>query len=174
MRSFRRLVLGLVLVSLAACEQPIPFEERNESNTYLGCIDPRADDIERKYRNVIIDRLNHSVRSESYFLIPYMVVQAGPAADLDDVSDSSVYKWESESDIVRLKYELHRTTLKLKERSRVPVGSEYIYGHTNFTCKLFNDYETYKTWENSVLEELEAESLKRKLKAEAAEKQKKI
>ena len=126
MRNFRRLVLGLVLVSLAACEQPIPFEERNESNTYLGCINPRADDFEQKYRNVIIDRLNHSVRSEAYFLIPYMLIQAGRAADLDDVSDTSIYKWESESDTVRLRYELHRTTLKLKERSRVPVGSKYI------------------------------------------------
>ena len=147
----RNIITGLLLLSLAGCEQHIPFEERNESNTYLGCIDPRAEGIERKYRNVIIDRLNHSVRSEAYFLIPYMVIQAGRAADLDDVSDTSIYKWESESDTVRLRYELHRTTLKLKERSRVPVCSEYIYGHTNFTCELFNDYETYKTWENSIL-----------------------
>jgi hypothetical protein len=53
-------------------------------------------------------------------------------------------------------------------------GSDYLYRHTNFTCELFNDYETYKTWENSILEELEAEALTKKLQAEAAEKQKKI
>lgn len=170
----RNIVVGLVLLSMAACEQHIPFEERNESNTYLGCIDPRADDIERKYRNVIIDRLNHSIRSEQYFLIPFMVIQAGLVADLDDTSDPSAYKWEKETDALRMKFELHRTTLKLKERRRVPVGSEYVYGHTNYSCELFNNYETYKTWENSILEELEAETLKRKLKAEAAEKQKKI
>ena len=77
MRNFRSLVLGLMLLSLAACEQPIPFEERNESNTYLGCTNPGADDVEKKYRNVIIDRSNHSIRSEWYYLIGSKVYQLG-------------------------------------------------------------------------------------------------
>lgn len=174
MRNFRSLVLGLALVSLAACEQPIPFEEGNESNTYLGCIGLRTDDIERKYRNVIIDRSNHSVRSEQYFLSDFMVAQAGVVGALDDISDPSAYKWERKTDTLRFKFELHRTTLKLQERTRMPVGSKYIYGHKNFSCEAFNNYEAYKTWENSIIEELEAEALKRKLKAEAAEKQKRI
>jgi len=169
-----RLLLLFFVALLAACEQPIPFEERNNSNTYLGCTNPGADDVERKYCNVIIDRFNHSIRSEIYFLIPSRVIQGGHEADLDDVSDTSAYKWGYETDSIRYRYELHRTTLKLKERRRVSVGSKYIYGHTNFSCELFNNYETYKTWENSILEELETERLKRKLRAEAAENQKKI
>jgi hypothetical protein len=107
-------------------------------------------------------------------LIRFKVYQSGHAEILDDISDTSAYKWERETDSTRWRYELHRTTLKLKERTRVLFGSDYLYGHTNFTCELFNDYETYKTWENSILEELEAEALTKKLQAEAAEKQKKI
>lgn len=170
----RLLLLSIIL--LTACDQEILFDEKNNDNNYLSCVNLSDDNIDRRWRNVILDKTNQSIRSQFYFISSndFTVTHYGKISDLNDNYDGSAYQWGEHKGMMSTKFELHKTTLNLEEMLRISLESGDDYEERNFGCEVYDDYQSYSKWENSILEELEIEATRQKTQSKKTEGNKKI
>ena len=110
-------LLLLSLILLSACDRQIPFDEQGNNNSYLSCSNISDGNVATRWRNVILDKTNLSVRSQKYFIYDSSVEQWGAIFDLrDNYDDYQIYaKWEKsileslEIEAIRQKAQSERT-----------------------------------------------------------------
>ena len=170
----RFLLLSIILLS--ACDRQIPFDEQSDNTSYLSCSNIRDGDVATRWRNVILDKSNQSVRSEWYFIVSrdFRAVQNGKIFVLNDNYDGSAYQWGEHKGNISSTFELHKTTLNLKVNERFSYDSGDDYIRYKFRCDVYDDYQTYAKWEKSILESLEIEAIRQKAQSERTEENKQI
>jgi len=152
----RLLLLSIIL--LGACDREIPFDEQGEGNNYLSCSSISDGNPATRWRNVILDKSNQSVRSERYFIASdnFTVMQHGSIFILNDKYDGSAYRWGEYKGKISRTFELHKTTLNLDVVQRIAYDStEDTYDREKFRCTVYDDYQSYSKWENLILETLD-------------------
>ena len=169
----RLLLLSIILLS--ACDRQIPFDAQGSNNSYLGC--SSNNELRYRWRNVILDNTNQSVRSEWYFIASgdFIVMQYGAIFVLNDNYDGSAYEWGEHKGKISETFELHKTTLNLDVVERITY--DYLddtYNWDEFRCNVYDDYQSYSKWENSILEELAIEAIRQKIESKKTEANKKI
>jgi len=179
----RLLLLSIILLS--ACDRQIPFDAQGSNkipfdaqgsnNSYLGC--SSNNELRYRWRNVILDNTNQSVRSEWYFIASgdFIVMQYGAIFVLNDNYDGSAYEWGEHKGKISETFKLHKTTLNLDVVERITY--DYLddtYNWDEFRCNVYDDYQSYSKWENSILEELAIEAIRQKIESKKTEANKKI
>ena len=169
----RLLLLSLILLS--ACDRQIPFDEQGNNNSYLSCSNISDGNVATRWRNVILDKSNQSVRSQKYFIYDSSVKQWGAIFDLRDNYDNSAYAWGEYEGKISKTFELHNTTLNLDVVQRIAYDStDDTYDREKFRCNVYDDYQTYAKWETSILESLGSVAIRQKAQSERTEENKQI
>ena len=169
-------ILLLTVIFLTACDSNIRFDAQGSNNSYLSC--SSNNELRYRWRNVILDKTNKSVRSEWYFIVSsdFTVGQHGAIFTLSDNYDKSSYQWgEHTGDMFSDEFYLHKTTLILEVYQKNTYDSlPSSYDITKFRCNVYDDYQAYSEWEHSIVDSLENAAVNEKAKASAAESAKKI
>jgi len=171
----RLLLLSIILLS--ACDRQIPFDEQSNNTSYLSCSSISDGNPATRWRNVILDKSNQSVRSEWYFIASdnFTVMQHGSIFVLNDNYDGSAYRWGEYKGKISRTFELHKTTLNLDVVQRIAYDStDDTYDREKFRCNVYDDYQTYAKWETSILESLESAAIRFKYQSERTEENKQI
>lgn len=152
------IILSVAIPFITACKQEpvINFSEDSVDNLYLTCKEKGKE----YWRNVIIDKINKSVKSEHYFIAsndnkPY---QYGKISSLSDYGQD--YHWSEPEDDMYYSFRLDRTSLKMRVNSWFYGDLSYDY----FNCTKHLDYSYFKVKEKNIIEKLTNEA-KRKEEA---------
>ncbi len=170
-------LLLLSIILLSACDRQIPFDEQGSNNSYLSCSSISDGNPATRWRNVILDKSNQSVRSEWYFIASgdFTVLQYGSIFVLKDNYDGSAYRWGEYKGKISRTFELHKTTLNLDVVERITYDSTADnYDREKFRCNVYDDYQTYAKWETSILETLKIVAIRQKTQSERTEENKQI
>ena len=148
------IILSFTLLLITACkvEPVIKFSENSKDNIFLVC---KKSGNER-WRNVIIDKINKSVRSEMYAVSSYdnKLFQYGEIASLSDYGED--YHWTETEDDIYSSFRLNRTTLKMTVNTWINERFSYEY----FICTN-SDYEYFKIQEKNIKDNLKSEAKKK-------------
>jgi hypothetical protein len=148
------IILSVAIPLITACKQEpvITFSEGSVDNIYLTCKE-RGND---RWRNVIIDKINKSVKSEKYFVssTDNKLYQYGKIASLFGNVES--YSWSEPEDDIYSSFNLNRTTLKMTVNTWI--NERLSYKH--FICTN-SDYEYFKIQEKNIKDNLISEAKKK-------------
>ena len=152
------IILSVAIPLITACKQEpvINFSEDSVDNIYLTCKERGKE----YWRNVIIDQINKSIKSEKYFIASNnnKLYQYGKIASLSDYGE--YYSWSEPEDRMYYSFELDRTSLKMRVNSWLIENLSYEY----FNCTKHLDYSHFKDKEKNIIDELTKEA-KRKEEA---------
>jgi hypothetical protein len=152
------IILSVAIPLITACKQEpvINFSEDSVDNIYLTC------KVKGKeyWRNVIIDKINKSVKSETYNVssTDNNIYQYGKIDSLLDLGED--YFWSEPEDDTYSSFSLDRTSLKMT------VNTWFFGDFTfqDFNCTKHLDYSYFKDKEKNIIEKLIKEA-KRKEEA---------
>jgi hypothetical protein len=146
------IILSVAIPLITACKQEpvINFSEDSVDNIYLTCKERGKE----YWRNVIIDKINKSVKSEKYFIAGYdnKVYQYGKIASLSDQGE--YYYWSEPEDKMYYSFRLDRTSLKMTVDAWFNEDFSYKY----FNCTKHSDYSYFKVKEKIIIEKLRKEA----------------
>ena len=152
------IILSVAIPLITACKQEpvINFSEDSVDNIYLTCKERGKE----YWRNVIIDKINKSVKSEMYFIASNdnKLYQYGKIASLSDYGED--YHWSEPEDDVYNSFRLDRTSLKMTVNLWFYEDLSYEY----FNCTKHLDYSYFKDKEKNIIDKLTKEA-KRKEEA---------